>query len=287
MEFNRRDFLKASAGMGGLMLLQPPTLNLTNKYQNRSVAQSDTAMLVDVSKCIGCWWCYAACKNYNKLPETIKPDLEQPPELSPEVWTTLYTTNRGGVWSSRKQACMHCTDASCEQICPTGAISHQGAAVVIDQEWCIGCGYCVQACPFGVPHKDEHVGTARKCTFCIDRISNGEQPACAEACPTGAIQFGARTDLLTAAKTRVEALKADGYPNANLYGEHESGGLHILYVLTAQPSVYGLPEAPQVATSQAAFKWLGGVIAAGVIAILPFWLLFRRKSTLKQSNSPE
>jgi len=287
LEFNRRDFLKASAGMGGLMLLQPPILNLTTKYQNSSVAQSDAAMLVDVSKCIGCWWCYAACKNYNKLPETIKPDIEQPPELSPEVWTTLYTTNRGGVWSSRKQACMHCTDASCEQVCPTGAISHQGAAVIIDQEWCVGCGYCVQACPFGVPHKDEHVGTARKCTFCIDRISNGEQPACAAACPTGAIQFGTRTDLLTAAKTRVEALKANGYPNTNLYGEHESGGLHILYVLTDQPSVYGLPEAPQVATTQAAFKWLAGVIAAGVIAILPFWFLFRRKSTLKQSDSPE
>ena len=286
MEFNRRDFLKASAGMGGLMLIQPPTLNLINKYQNRSVAQSDAAMLVDVSKCIGCWWCYAACKNYNKLPETIKPDLEQPPELSPELWTTLYTTNKGGVWSSRKQACMHCTDASCEQVCPTGAISHQGAAVVIDQEWCVGCGYCVQACPFGVPHKDEHAGTARKCTFCIDRISNGEQPACAAACPTGAIQFGARTDLLTAAKTRVEVLKADGYPNANLYGEHTLGGLHILYVLTDQPSVYGLPKAPQVAISKAAFKWLAGVIAASVIAILPFWLLFRRKSALKQSDSP-
>jgi len=81
-------------------------------------------------------------------------------------------------------------------VCPTGAISRQGAAVEIDQEWYIGCSYCVQACPFDVPHKDEHTGTARKCTFCIDRIRVGRKPACADACPTGAIQFGKRAELV-------------------------------------------------------------------------------------------
>ena len=288
MKLGRREFLKASGVAAGLALLQPSKLITPVKAEAKTGSQSNIAMLIDVSKCIGCWWCYAACKNYNNLPETIRPDMEEPPELTGHTWTTLFTLHRGGdEWSSRKHACMHCVDASCEQVCPTGAISHQGAAVVIDQEWCIGCGYCVHACPFGVPHKDEHVGTARKCTFCIDRISNGEQPACADACPTGAIQFGERNDLLAAAKTRVKALRADGHPNANLFGEHESGGLHILYVLTDQPSVYGLPEAPQVAASRAAFNWLGGVITAGIIAAIPFWLLFRRKSTLKQSDSAE
>jgi len=251
-------------------------------------SQSNIAMMIDVSKCVGCWWCYAACKNYNHLPETIRPDPDDPPELTANTWTTLFTLHKGGgEWSSRKHACMHCIDASCEQVCPTGAISHQGAAVVINQDWCIGCGYCVQACPFDVPHKDEHGGTVQKCTFCIDRVSNGEQPACADACPTGAIQFGKRSDLLTAAKTRVKELISDGHPNTNLFGEYESGGLHIIYVLTDRPSVYGLPEEIHVATSQAVFKWLAGVITAAVIAIIPFWFLFKRKSKLKnnQQNS--
>lgn len=285
MILGRRDFLKVSGAAAGFALLQPSKLITLVKSKARTDGPSNIAMLIDVSKCIGCWWCYAACKNYNNLPETIRPDMAEPPELTGDTWTTLFTLKKdNGEWSSRKHACMHCADASCEQACPTGAISHQGAAVVIDQEWCIGCGYCVQACPFGVPHKDEDVGTARKCTFCIDRISNGKKPACAAACPTGAIQFGERTDLLATAKTRVKALKSDSYPNANLYGEHESGGLHVLYVLTDQPPVYGLPESPQVATSQVAFKWLSGVIAAAIIAMLPFWLLFRRKSKLAQKK---
>jgi formate dehydrogenase iron-sulfur subunit len=287
MKLDRRDFLKVSGAAAVLALLQPlkSIKPAAAKSQNDKLA--GIAMLIDVSKCIGCWWCYAACKNYNNLPETIRPDMEEPPELTAHTWSTLFTLQKeDDEWSSRKHACMHCVDASCEQVCPTGAISHQGAAVVVDQEWCIGCGYCVQACPFGVPHKDEEIGTVRKCTFCIDRISNGEKPACADACPTGAIEFGERTDLIEAAEKRVRALKADGYPDANLYGENESGGLHILYVLTDQPAVYGLPETVQVATSKAAFKWLSGVVAAAIIAAVPFWFLFRRRK-IKQSDTPE
>jgi formate dehydrogenase iron-sulfur subunit len=287
MKLGRREFLKVSGAAAGLALLQPSKLITPAKAKAKADSLSNMAMLIDVSKCIGCWWCYAACKNYNDLPETIRPDMEEPPELTGHTWTTLFTLHKGGnEWSSRKHACMHCVDASCEQVCPTGAISHQGAAVVIDQEWCIGCGYCVQACPFGVPHKDEHVGTARKCTFCIDRTSNGEKPACAEACPTGAIQFGERADLIEEAKKRVKALSANGYPSANLYGENESGGLHVLYVLTDQPAVYGLPDTVQVATSQAAFKWLSGIVAAAIITAVPFWFLFRHRKT-EQSDTLE
>jgi len=288
MKLGRRDFLKVSGAAAGFTILHQLKFITPAKAGTYPDSQSDIAMMIDVSKCVGCWWCYAACKNCNHLPETVRPDPEDPPELTENTWTTLFTLHKGGdEWSSRKHACMHCTDASCEQLCPTGAISHQGAAVVINQDWCIGCGYCVQACPFDVPHKDEHGGTVRKCTFCIDRVSNGEKPACADACPTGAIQFGKRSDLLTAARTRVKELISDGHPNTNLFGEYESGGLHIIYVLTDRPSVYGLPEEIHVATSQAAFKWLTGVITAAVIAIIPFWFLFKRKSKLKnnQQNS--
>jgi len=182
---------------------------------------------------------------------------------------------------------MHCTDASCEKVCPTGAISHQGEVVIIDQEWCIGCGYCVQACPFHVPHKDEEEGTARKCRFCIDRITNGLAPACATTCPSGALQFGERADLLATAQRRVQTLRSNGSPNAVLYGEDEMGGLNTLYVLTDSPSVYGLPEAPQLATNNAWAQWLSGAIAAGIVAAFPFWLLFKREKQLEAEQKSE
>jgi formate dehydrogenase beta subunit len=193
----------------------------------------------------------------------------------------LFPLEKGNEWSYRKNACMHCTEASCENVCPTGAISHQDGIVVIDQEWCIGCGYCVQACPFSVPHKDENLGTARKCTFCIDRVNNGQIPACADACPTGAIRYGTRTDLLTTARTQVQTLRNSGYTKANLYGENELGGLHVLYVLDDSPSAYGLPEEPKVATAKLPFQWLSGLLMGGLVATIPFWLIFKRKKKIE------
>jgi formate dehydrogenase iron-sulfur subunit len=179
---------------------------------------------------------------------------------------------------------MHCTEASCEKVCPTNAISHQGEAVIIDQEKCIGCGYCVQACPFHVAHKDEEGGTSRKCRFCIDRIQNGYQPACSKTCPTGAIKFGERGDLLAIGRASAQQLRINGYSDANLYGEDELGGLHTLYVLTERPTVLGLPEAPELATNATVIKWLSGIVTAGVVASVPLWLLFRRKKELGEEQ---
>ena len=284
MKLSRRELLKATGATAGLALFLPSKLT-TPAIDNSPENLSDIAMLIDVSRCIGCWWCYAACKNYNNLPEGIQPEMEDPPELAEDTWTTLFTfQDQESQWHSRKHACMHCKEASCELVCPTGAISHNGAAVVIDQEWCIGCGYCVQACPFGIPHKDEHTGTARKCTFCTERIENGEIPACADACPTGAIEFGTRDSLLEEAKARVITLKNSGYANANLYGETESGGLHVLYVLTEKPSKQGLPEEPRVATNNTWVKWVSGVIAGAIVMAVPFWFLFKRKSRQKAES---
>ncbi len=245
------------------------------------------ARLIDVSKCIACRACQIACKQWNELPAehtTQRGTYENPPELSGSTWIKVEFRERPGEWLFRAHTCMHCTDASCEKVCPTGAISHQGEVVIIDQKWCIGCGYCVQACPFNVPHKDEITGTARKCRFCIDRITNGLAPACATTCPTGTIQFGERADLLAAAQERVQTLRANGSPNATLYGEDEMGGLHTLYVLTDRPSVFSLPEAPQLATSTAWAQWLGGIITAGVVAAIPFWLLFRRRKQIEEEQ---
>ncbi|MFC1940799.1 4Fe-4S dicluster domain-containing protein [Chloroflexota bacterium] len=243
------------------------------------------ARLIDISKCTACRGCQVACKQWNDLPaeETNqRGTYENPPELSGSTWIKVEFRERPGEWLFRAHTCMHCTNASCEQVCPTGAISHQGETVIIDQKQCIGCGYCVQACPFNIPHKDEDEGTARKCRFCIDRVTNGYQPACAKTCPPGAIQFGERADLIAAAHKRVQTLVTRyGYPNANVYGEHELGGLHTIYVLTDRPSAFGLPEAPQLAASTVVAQWLSGIITAGIVAALPFWLLFRRRKQIK------
>ncbi|MFC2011284.1 4Fe-4S dicluster domain-containing protein [Chloroflexota bacterium] len=246
------------------------------------------ARLIDVSSCMGCRGCQVACKAWNGLKAehtTQRGTYENPPELSGNTWMKVEFRERPGEWLFRAHTCMHCTDASCEKVCPTGAISHQGEMVIIDQEWCIGCGYCVQACPFHVPHKDEEEGVARKCRFCIDRITNGQEPACAKTCPPGAIQFGERAALITAAHARVQTLVADGHPNARVYGENEMGGLHTLYVLTDRASVFGLPESPELATSTAWAQWLSGLITAGVVAAIPFWLLFKRKKMIKTEQN--
>lgn len=245
------------------------------------------ARLIDTSKCMACRGCQVACKQWNELPAESTEQLgtyENPPELSAHTWIKVEFRERPGEWLFRAHTCMHCTDASCEKVCPTGAISHQEEVVIIDQKTCIGCGYCVEACPFHVPHKDEVDGTSRKCRFCIDRITNGIEPACAKTCPTGAIQFGERADLIDMGIRKAQKLRADGFPNTNFYGEDELGGLHTLYVLTERPSVYGLPEAPELATSAALTKWLIGLVTAGVVAAVPLWLVFRRKKQLSEEQ---
>jgi len=271
MELSRKDFLKASAGAAVLLMLQPPAL------AEASQTQEGIAMLVEVTKCVSCWWCYAACKNYNKLPETIKPDSEKPPPLSSDVWTTLKPVKKGGEWHSRKQACNHCTDAACVAVCPTGALSYNELGFVqYDKEKCSGCGYCAEFCPFGVPQLESNEVTGAavmdKCTFCADRVTSGEQPACAAACPTGAIKFGKRSGLVKEGRERVEELRRTN-PKAILYGDRELGGLHVMYVLDDLPEVYGLPanpEVPAMATVRDVLRWVG--VGAAVAAIAGFGL---------------
>jgi len=269
MELSRRNFLKASAGATGLLLLQPPALALAKDSQT----QAGMAMLVDVTKCVSCWWCYAACKDYNRLPETIKPDPEEPPPLSPDVWTTLHPVKKGEGWISRKQACNHCIDAACVAVCPTGALSYNKLGFVqYDKAKCSGCGYCAEFCPFGVPQMESNrisgAAVMDKCTFCKDRVANGEQPACAAACTTGAIKFGKRDELVQEGRERAAALRQTN-PHATFYGDKELGGLHVMYVLDDSPETYSLPadpEIPAAAAVRGVFQWVGAGIAVAAVA---------------------
>jgi formate dehydrogenase iron-sulfur subunit len=279
MEINRRDFIKGAAGATGLLLLKPPVTALAKDSQTHL----GMAMLIDVTKCVNCWWCYAACKEYNKLPETAKPDLSAPPALAPDVWTTLSPVKKGGEWVSRKTACNHCTEAACVEVCPTGALSYNDMGYVqYDREKCSGCGYCAEFCPFGVPqmefNKVTGVAIMNKCTFCHDRVTNGEPPACAAACTTGAIKYGKRSELITEAQQRVTELGQNG-GNASVYGVDELHGLHVMYVLDDKPETYGLPAEPEVppaAKTRNIFRWLGAGLAVAAAAGFAFNYLVAR-----------
>ena len=268
---SRKEFLFSAAGLvtmvGGL-----GRNGFTNFVSAKPLNGTRMAILYDSSKCIGCKMCEKACVKENNLLSTEI----QPGELSKTCWTTIKSTkNDKGKNLLLKRQCMHCTDASCTAVCPTGAAAHHGEYVEIDQDVCIGCGYCEEACPFGVPHKDPPKGTAQKCTFCIERIKSGLEPICTEACPIGASTFGVREDLLAAANKKVKYLAKAGWPEAQLYGENELGGLGVIYILLKSPVFYGLPEKPKQATKNVLTQWVSGIIpAAGLL--VPFWYLFKR-----------
>ena len=165
---------------------------------------AEKATLIDVSKCMACRGCQVSCKQWNQLPaESTKNTgtYENPADLSPHTYTRVLfrETSTGGdlKWQFRKHQCMHCTQATCVELCPSNAaFKNELGFVEIDPKRCIGCGVCEKFCPFEVPHVDHEANKAKKCGFCLDRVNNGLEPACVKTCPTGALQFGDRRELL-------------------------------------------------------------------------------------------
>ncbi len=218
------------------------------------------AMLIDTSKCTACRGCQVACKQWNDLEgweysKTLNwGSYENPPDLSPQTWTRIrfheYEGDSQLQWLFTKLGCMHCGDAACVKVCPTGALKKHAELGIVTVEWelCNGCGYCRQFCPFDIPRLESDTltgkGTAFKCHFCQDRVTNGLLPACVKTCPSGALSFGGWADMRDEGLDRVQAIKAMGFTEARLYGDNLVGGLSRLYVLTAPPASYGLPDRP-------------------------------------------
>ena len=242
----------------------------------------EVAKLIDVSICIGCKACQVACSEWNELREEVGSCVgvyDNPTDLSAQAWTVMrfneVEENGKLEWQIRKDGCMHSADPGCLKSCPSpGAIiQYKNGIVDFHEENCIGCGYCVTGCPFNVPRISKDDGKAYKCSLCSDRVAVGQEPACVKTCPTGAIQFGSKEDMIEVAETRVADLKKRGYDNAGLYNPEGVGGTHVMYVLhhADKPELYnGLPSKPSI--SALVHLWKGftkplAMLSLGAIAI--------------------
>jgi formate dehydrogenase iron-sulfur subunit len=245
----------------------------------------------DTSVCIGCKACEVACKEWNHVPEDglrftgmsydntqgLGADswrhvafIEQPKRLARQV--TAGTVDADGQlrWLMSSDVCKHCTEAACLDVCPTGSLFRtEFGTVVVQQDICNGCGYCVSACPYGVIDQRRGDGRVWKCTLCYDRLKVDVEPACAKACPTESIQFGPLEDLRVRAEDRVTSLRAAGVTDARLYGEDPAdgvGGNGAFFLLLDEPEVYGLPPDPVVTTRDLPAVWRNVGFAAAALA---------------------
>jgi len=263
------------------------------------------AILTDVTRCIGCNECVKACKVINKLPADAPREWQKNDGLSANNWTSVL---HNGKYNLRKQ-CRHCLEPACASVCPVGALHKtESGAVVYDEEKCIGCRYCMMACPYGIPRYDwdKPVPYIKKCILCYDNIKAGKikEPACTAACPVEATIYGEREDLIKEARRRIKAEPDKYLPH--IYGEHEIGGTSVMYI-TAKDcpldfliyynhrfgkdvNLRGMPDpnlpipiTTKWAMGAVPFAFLGmGAVMSGI-----YWMVNRRQKLNKNDEQAE
>lgn len=260
----------------------------------------------DTSVCIGCKACQVACKEWNHVPMKIQgftgKSLDNTVGLGADNWRHVafieqklpagvqdgaslvetaarddvleagvqtYQEGDGFRWLMASDVCKHCTDAACLEVCPTGALFRtEFGTVVVQEDVCNGCGYCISACPFGVIDRREDDGRAWKCTLCYDRLKDDMEPACAQACPTNSIQFGELSELRERAEHRLGHLLQAGQKRAQLYLADETdgvGGAGAFFLLLDDPEVYGLPPDPHDTVRNLGSIWKSAGAAAALL----------------------
>ncbi len=258
-----------------------PTTTWPASYGDET--QARVGFFTDTSLCIGCKACEVACKEWNEVPEDgldfLGLSMDNTGGLGADTWRHVAFVEQrvqvedaaeGLRWLMSSDVCKHCTHAACLEVCPTGALFRtEFGTVVVQEDICNGCGYCVPACPFGVLDKREEDGRVWKCTLCYDRLGDGLEPACAKACPTNSIQFGPLDELRAHAEKRVDELHGRGEHAARLYLEGPDdgiGGAGAFFLLLDEPEVYGLPPDPVDTTRDLGETWRATAGAALALA---------------------
>jgi len=281
----------------------------TNQRRHSYVEEGTTVgFFTDPTVCIGCKACEVACKEWNEVPDDgyvwtgnsydntghlgastwrhvlfLEQDLPKGNQITGPV--SLGNGNDGEDpfrWVFLSDVCKHCEEAGCLEACPTGSIVRtEVGSVLVQDDVCNGCGYCVVSCPFGVidrrPTPLPNAGGAFKCTFCYDRQKSGLTPACAKVCPTESIVFGRLDDLRARGSERVRYLRENGYTDAQLYDPQDTsvGGIHAFFLLLGEPEPYSLPPKPEVPTIYLKSSWLAAAATAlGAITTVAFAFAF-------------
>ncbi len=239
------------------------------------------AMLIDYTRCVGCYRCVAACKAKNGLLP-----METAEELSAKSFTAV--KQRNGLFASR--LCMHCQDPTCVSVCPVGAFRKTAAGpVVYDKEKCIGCRYCILACPFDVPKYewDTPAPKVTKCNLCADLLAAGQDPACVQACPVGARIFGERDALVAEARKRIQA-NGTKYVN-QVYGADEAGGTSVLLLSSVPFRTLGFREDlgrdPLPLLTWRALSEIPTIVTAGGALLFGIWWITNRRTLAAEARA--
>jgi formate dehydrogenase iron-sulfur subunit len=287
VELTRRSFISLPKSS----LVSAQNESTVSRRNSSSSEEGGHGVLVDITKCTGCRACVIACKQWNHLKMSTQPDRGKDPDDPPGLNCNSFTTIRTIVSDATdeqpvywKRQCMHCLEPACQGACIVGALrrNKKTGAVRYDRGKCIGCRYCMVACPFGIPtyEWDDWSPWIKKCTFCYNRQADNLQPACTGTCPTGALKFGNRADLLGEAWQRINDASVGTY-HEHVYGEEEAGGTAWMYISPVAFEDLDFAQITDEPVPRNARKAMGTLpyYAIGVIGLMGaiYWVTKRRQ----------